>query len=81
MSPAAISSGSTSTTAATPIALSALRLRENLSAAVKELDPEGKDPALRNMVVIGHSQGGLLAKMLVVTSGSRFWDNFSKTPL
>ena len=25
------------------------------------LDPEGKDPALQQMVVVGHSQGGLLA--------------------
>ena len=41
---------------------------------MKDVDPEGKDPALRQMVVIGHSQGGLLTKMTVVNSGSRFWD-------
>jgi hypothetical protein len=32
------------------------------------------------MVVIGHSQGGLLTKMTVVSSGSRFWDNAFKVP-
>jgi hypothetical protein len=32
------------------------------------------------MVVIGHSQGGLLTKMTVVESGTRFWDNISKEP-
>jgi hypothetical protein len=32
------------------------------------------------MVIIGHSQGGLLTKMTVVDSDSRFWDNFSKIP-
>lgn len=63
-----------------PIALSAMHLRENLELAVKELDPEGKDAALRQMVVIGHSQGGLLTKMTVVKSGTRFWDNISNVP-
>jgi pimeloyl-ACP methyl ester carboxylesterase len=63
-----------------PIALSAMKLRESLSAAVADVDPEGNDPALRNMVVIGHSQGGLLAKMTVVDSGSRFWDARVKVP-
>ncbi|MCE5230392.1 hypothetical protein LLG95_12475 [bacterium] len=63
-----------------PIAMSAMRLRENLAAAVKQLDPEGKDPALRQMVVIGHSQGGLLAKMTVVNSGNKFWETISKHP-
>jgi len=32
------------------------------------------------MVLIGHSQGGLLTKMTVVDSGTRFWDNFTKVP-
>jgi hypothetical protein len=63
-----------------PIALSAMRLRESLSAAVKDIDPASADPALRQMVVIGHSQGGLLAKMTVVNSGSRFWDARFKVP-
>jgi hypothetical protein len=46
----------------------------------KDVDPDGKDPALNQMVVIGHSQGGLLTKMAVVDSGTRFWDNFTKVP-
>ena len=33
------------------------------------------------MVVIGHSQGGLLTKLLVVDSGNRFWDNAFSVPL
>ena len=57
-----------------PIALSALRLREALTAAVARLDPDGRDPALRRMVLIGHSQGGLLVKMQVISSGDRFWE-------
>ncbi len=63
-----------------PIALSAMHLREGLALAFKELDPGGSDAALRQMVVIGHSQGGLLTKMTVVNSGTRFWENISKEP-
>jgi hypothetical protein len=33
------------------------------------------------MVLIGHSQGGLLAKMLVINSGSRLFDAFSSKPI
>ena len=64
-----------------PIALSALRLRDALRAAVAQLDPEGKDPALRRMVLIGHSQGGLIVKMQAVSTGTRLWDAVSRKPL
>lgn len=33
------------------------------------------------MVVVGHSQGGLLAKLTVVESGDRLWRNVSRRPL
>jgi hypothetical protein len=63
-----------------PIALSAMRLRESLVAVRKDVDSDGKDPALDQMVLIGHSQGGLLTKMMVVDSGNRFWNNVSSVP-
>jgi pimeloyl-ACP methyl ester carboxylesterase len=63
-----------------PIAYSAMLLRRALTQAVERFDPEGRDACLRDMVVIGHSQGGLLTKMTVIDSGSRFWDNLSSTP-
>jgi pimeloyl-ACP methyl ester carboxylesterase len=56
-----------------PVPYSAVRLREALTAKVKELDPEGKDPALQQMVVIGHSQGGLLAKLTTTDTGDKLW--------
>ena len=49
--------------------------------AVEKLDPQGKDPALRQMVLIGHSQGGLLVKMQVVDTGDQIWNAASKMPL
>jgi pimeloyl-ACP methyl ester carboxylesterase len=63
-----------------PIAYSAMLLRESLQKMVQTLDPEGKDPALRDMVVVGHSQGGLLAKMTVIDSGDSFWRLASSRP-
>lgn len=63
-----------------PVAYSASRLRRAIRNAVADIDPEGKDPALRRMVVIGHSQGGLLTKLMAVDSGDRFWRNVSDKP-
>ena len=59
------------------ILLSAAELREALADMVKTLDPQGKDPALRQMVVVGHSQGGLLTKMSAVAPGDRIWKSIS----
>src|SRR5436190_2200461 len=39
------------------------------------------DAAVQRMVVIGHSQGGLLTKTTVVDSGDAFWQNVSRKPL
>ncbi len=64
-----------------PVVYSAGLLREALDEAVRDLDPEGRDPALRHMVVIGHSQGGLLTKLTVVDSGTVFWDQLILVPI
>lgn len=64
-----------------PIVLSSLKLREALTAAVAQVDPEGKDLALRRMVLIGHSQGGLLVKMQAISTGDRLWNAVSRKPL
>jgi triacylglycerol esterase/lipase EstA (alpha/beta hydrolase family) len=63
-----------------PVVYSAGILAEGLRKTVQELDPEGKDPALRKMVVIGHSQGGLLTKLTAIDTGTKLWDNFSDEP-
>jgi pimeloyl-ACP methyl ester carboxylesterase len=64
-----------------PITYSADVLRLSLRAIVDQLDPNGDDAALRQMVIIGHSQGGLLAKMTAIDSGTRLWDTVSGRPL
>ena len=64
-----------------PILLSASELREALRQTIAEIDPANQDPALRNLVLVGHSQGGLLARLMVTDSGTRFWDAAVNVPL
>jgi len=64
-----------------PIGYSAMLLRDALKKAIQRLDPDGQDPDLQRMIVIGHSQGGLLTKLLVINSGSRLWDASFTRPL
>jgi pimeloyl-ACP methyl ester carboxylesterase len=63
-----------------PIAYSAMLLRRALSDAVTAIDPDGRDACLRHMVVIGHSQGGLLTKMTAIDTGDALWKNVSSMP-
>lgn len=51
------------------VALSAAELRDALRDKVATLDPQEKDPALQQIVVTGHSQGGLLTKFTAVDTG------------
>ncbi len=60
-----------------PLVRSIAELRAALTAEVNRRDPEGTNAALRQMVVIGHSQGGLLTKGTAVDTGDRIWRVFS----
>jgi len=64
-----------------PIPVSANVLRRSLEAAVKTNGGVQADPALGHMVVIGHSQGGLLTKMIAIESGTKIWDSISSRPV
>jgi pimeloyl-ACP methyl ester carboxylesterase len=64
-----------------PLAQSIADLRKILTAEVQRLDPAGTNAALRQMVVIGHSQGGLVTKGTAVDTGDRVWKIFSTNRL
>ena len=64
-----------------PITYTAGILRNDLLNEIKSLDPDGKDPALQHMVIIGHSQGGLLAKLTATDTGDKLWRLVSQTNL
>jgi len=55
-------------------------LRRELQAAVRAADPQGRDPALGNVVLVGHSMGGLHAKLQVVEPGTALWDAIADVP-
>ena len=62
-----------------PTIYSANRLREALTVKIQELDPEGRDAALQQMLVIGHSQGGLVTKLTATDTGDRLLSVLVKT--
>jgi pimeloyl-ACP methyl ester carboxylesterase len=62
-----------------PITYTAGILRKDLMNQIKILDPDGKDAALQHMVIIGHSQGGLLAKLTATDTGDKLWRLVSQT--
>ena len=64
-----------------PMVQSIADLRSNLTFQVQQLDPAGTNSALRQMVIIGHSQGGLLAKGTAIDTDDRLWRVFSTNRL
>lgn len=64
-----------------PLVYSMADLRAALTVKIQELDPAGTNPMLQQMVVIGHSQGGLLAKSITVDTGDKLWKEFSAKSL
>ena len=59
-----------------PIPTSAARLRELLRKSREKFDPDHKDAGFDQMVLVGHSMGGLVARMQVIDSGMNFWRSF-----
>jgi pimeloyl-ACP methyl ester carboxylesterase len=64
-----------------PVFYSASLLRQALQSARDTFDPDGSNPAFNNMIIVGHSMGGLLTKAMVQDSEDRLWNAISKVPL
>ncbi len=60
---------------------SAAALRHQLGAVRDEFDPRHQDPALENMILIGHSMGGLMAKFQITDSEDILWRHLASQPL
>ena len=63
-----------------PIPYSAYLLRRNLDDVRRKVDPNRSDPAFDRMVIVGHSMGGLLTRMMVVDGGNKLWSVISGRP-
>ena len=57
-----------------PFWISAQQMREDLARIRRELDPGSDAPALDDMILIGHSMGGLVSQLQVMDSGNQFWN-------
>jgi pimeloyl-ACP methyl ester carboxylesterase len=75
-----ISSGPSAIRRAIRSPFSAALLRRDLDEARRKFDPARSDAAFDRMVLVGHSMGGLLAKMMVQESGTRLWRLVSDRP-
>lgn len=64
-----------------PIVESAKLLRDEIRSLREKYDPAGRHPLSRNLVVAGHSMGGMLTHTLVTDFGDRLWRQFSDEPL
>ena len=64
-----------------PFLTSAAALRRQLAELKACYDPSGADPAASNMVLVGHSMGGLVANLQVTYSADGLWNSTSSLPL
>ena len=63
-----------------PFLRSGAELRQALSEAINTFDPQHTDPAMGQMVLVGHSMGGLVSKLQVTSSKSILWDEIASRP-
>ncbi|OAI42711.1 hypothetical protein AYO41_00830 [Verrucomicrobia bacterium SCGC AG-212-E04] len=63
------------------VPVSANLLRTDLVRTRREFDPNGDDPGMNNMVLIGHSMGGIISHMQVVDSGEDFRKAYFTKPI
>ncbi|RCS56171.1 alpha/beta fold hydrolase [Bremerella cremea] len=64
-----------------PFMETAAIMREQLHDLIQEIDPSGFDRDLRNVVLVGHSMGGLLAKLQITDSGNTLWEHVAFQPV
>jgi pimeloyl-ACP methyl ester carboxylesterase len=64
-----------------PFVETAAYLRRELNAFVQTYDRDEQDPSMYNMAMIGHSMGGLIAKLMVTRSDDRLWYAVANRPL
>lgn len=64
-----------------PILYSAMTLRRELRHTLDALDPQGEDEALRQVILVGHSQGGLLVRLLTCDGSVDWFEKAAGAPL
>ncbi len=57
-----------------PLVLNQAAIRRVFTDTLRHFDPQGTAQASRDIVLIGHSMGGVLSRLLVSTSDEQLWD-------
>ncbi|WP_308420740.1 esterase/lipase family protein [Dyella caseinilytica] len=63
-----------------PVAVNLRQIRQALDETLKHFDPSGKAVASNNIVLIGHSMGGVIARLLVSSSDDKLWSVIPARP-
>lgn len=61
-----------------PIAFNNYAIRKAIKQTLEHFDPSGTARASRDIVLVGHSMGGILSRLIVSSSKDRLWDAFLK---
>jgi pimeloyl-ACP methyl ester carboxylesterase len=64
-----------------PFWVSAAGLRDTLAEVRATLDPAARNPNLDQLVLVGHSMGGLVSMLQTLESGDEFWRLLSDKPI
>jgi pimeloyl-ACP methyl ester carboxylesterase len=64
-----------------PFWISGARLRDTLAEVRETLDPQIRNPNLDQLVLVGHSMGGLVSTLQTIESGDDFWRLLSDRPI
>lgn len=63
-----------------PFLKSAADLRKQLCELLHRVDPDGTDPMLRQIVLVGHSMGGLISSAQITSSEDYLWSSIANEP-
>lgn len=60
------------------IGLNGREFRDSYRAFVAKYEPSGRNPAINQTVLVGHSMGGLLTSLSIRSSGNTVWDQVAE---
>lgn len=63
-----------------PVAVNLMQIRKALDETLHHFDPSGHAVASNHIVLIGHSMGGVIARLLVSSSDDKLWNVVQERP-
>jgi pimeloyl-ACP methyl ester carboxylesterase len=64
-----------------PIIETSTRLRAALRETAQKFDPDGTSKTFNEMVLVGHSMGGIISRTMVVENSNKLYDAFFTVPI